>query len=245
MAGYGQFCPVAQALEVVGERWTLLIVRELLCADYRFSEILNGLPLMSRSLLAQRLRALEEVGLVGRKARPDGGGHVYCLTSAGRELGPIVLGLGTWGQRWVRRHPENEDLDPILLMWDMRRNLALDRLPPGVTVVMFWFRDLPSKRSRYWLKIEQPEVELCLTNPGLDVALAVETTLPTMVGVWMGNRDLGEAIRSGRIELKGPPALTRAFPSWLLLSSFAKVERVPLRASLTTSSRKVPRALAR
>jgi DNA-binding HxlR family transcriptional regulator len=244
MAGYGQFCPVAQALEVIGERWTLLIVRELLCGDYRFSEILNGLPLMSRSLLSQRLKALEEAGMIEREVR--GAGHVYRLTAAGRELEPIVMGLGSWGQRWVRRHPENEDLDPVLLMWDMRRNLALDRLPAGATVVMFWFRDLPARRSRYWLKIQRPEVELCLTNPGLNVAVTVETTLSAMVGVWMGDRDLGEAIRSGAIALKGTPALTRAFPSWLLLSGFAKIARAPLvPPSAGASSRRPLRALAR
>ena len=222
MSGYGQFCPVAQALEVVGERWTLLVVRELLCGNYRFGEILHGVPLMSRSLLAQRLRVLEDAGLGQRRERAAGNGHEYHLTEAGRELRPIVFGLGTWGQRWVR-HNNKESLDPVLLMWDLRRNLDPACLPRRTTVVMFWFRDVPGKKSRYWLKVERPEIELCLTNPGLEVELTVETTLRTMADVWMGDRDATDAVRDGAIELKGPPSLTKSFPRWLLLSPFAKV----------------------
>jgi DNA-binding HxlR family transcriptional regulator len=222
MPGYGQFCPVAQALDLVGERWTLLIVRELLCDNYRFNELLNGLPLISRSLLAQRLKRLEEAALVERSERPKGGVE-YRLTEAGRELEPIVIGLGTWARRWIRHRLSPDDLDPILMMWDLRRRLDTERLPAEPTVIHFWFRDLAPKVSRYWLCVERPEVELCLTNPGFDVALTVETKLRTMVEVWLGDRDPSEAIRAGNIELKGQPKLTRAFPSWLLLSSFAQV----------------------
>jgi DNA-binding HxlR family transcriptional regulator len=223
MSTYGQFCPVAQALEVVGERWTLLIIRELLCDHYRFSELLHGVPLMSRSLLAQRLRSLEAAGLVERKQRGSSNAFEYHLTAAGRELEPIVMGLGTWGQRWIRHDQrDKKDLDPVLLMWDLRRNLDVSRLPERETVVMFWFRDQPSKRSRYWLRIERPEIDLCLTNPGFPVELTVETKLRTMVEVWMGDRDAAAAVREGAIELKGTTALARSFPRWLLLSPFAR-----------------------
>ena len=221
MSGYGQFCPVAQALELVGERWTLLIIRELLCDNYRFSELMNGVPLISRSLLSQRLKTLEVAGLLERHARGSGASFEYALTQAGRELAPVVFGLGTWGKRWVRRKLSSEELDPVLLMWDLRRRLDVERLPEARTVVLFWFRDLAAKRSRYWLRVERPELELCLTNPGFEVALTVETTLRTMVQVWMGERDAQEAVSSGAIELKGPPRLRREFPSWLLLSPFA------------------------
>jgi len=224
MGVYGQFCPIAQALEIVGERWTLLIVRELLCGNYRFGEILHGVPLISRSLLSQRLKSLEDASLIERRERAGGNGHEYVLTPAGEELRPIVFGLGNWGQRWVRRNPKDK-LDPVLLMWDLRRNLDPRRLPERPIVVMFWFRDLAGKRSRYWLKVERPNIELCLTDPRLDVELTVETTLRTMVGVWMGDRDVRDPIASGEIVLKGAPELTRAFPSWLLLSAFAKIER--------------------
>lgn len=223
MAGYGQFCPVAQALEIVGERWTLLVIRELLCGNYRFNEILNGVPLMSRSLLAQRLKTLEEAGLIERQLRPDSKTHVYQLTPAGRELEPIIMGLGTWGQRWARRPYRDDELDPVLLMWDMHRNLDLNRVPDRAVLVMFWFRDLDSKRSRYWLRIGKPDVELCLTHPGFDVDLRIETTLRTMVEVWMGHRELKGALDSGAIRLEGPPHFTREFPSWLLLNDFARI----------------------
>jgi DNA-binding HxlR family transcriptional regulator len=227
MPGYGQFCPVAQALDLVGERWTLLIVRELLCDNYRFNELLNGLPLISRSLLSQRLKRLEDAALVERHERQDRDkrGVEYRLTRAGRELEPIVMGLGNWARRWVRHPLSMDDLDPVLMMWDLRRRLDAERLPAEPTVIKFWFRDLTPKISRYWLCIDRPEVELCLTNPGLDVALTVETKLRTMVEVWLGDRDVNEAVRAGAIELTGQPKLTRVFPSWLLLSSFAEVPR--------------------
>jgi len=223
MTQYGQFCPVAQALEVVGERWTLLIVRELLCGNYRFNEMLNGVPLMSRSLLSQRLKTLEEAGLVERHARDNGRAQAYRLTEAGRELEPIVMGLGSWGQRWARRKFEKQDLDPVLFMWDLRRNLDREQLPRSSTCVMFWFRDVAATRSRYWLRIEADDVELCLTNPGFEVELTVETTIRTMVDVWLGDRKLDSAIRDGEINLKGPPKLVRGFPRWLKLSPFAQV----------------------
>jgi DNA-binding HxlR family transcriptional regulator len=218
---------VAQALHVVGERWSLLIVRELLCGNYRFSEIMLGLPLIPRSVLAQRLKSLEEAGLIQRSVR-EGAGRVpvYQLTDAGRELEPVVMGLGVWGQRWARRTTEKADLDPVLMMWDMRRGLDVERLPEQPTTVAFWYRDVPAKRSRYWLRIDRPEIELCLTNPGTPVDLKVETTIRIMVDVWMGYRDLKEALRSKAIELEGPSQLTRAFPTWLLLNPLAKVPAI-------------------
>lgn len=224
MTKYGQFCPVAQALEIVGERWTLLVIRELLCGNYRFGEILNGVPLISRSVLAQRLKALEDAGLITR--HQSGGRHntTYQLTQAGRELEPVVVGLGHWGQRWSNRDYDAEDLDPVLMMWDLRRRLVVERMPEREFVVMFWYRDVASKKSRYWLRINRPEVDLCLTNPGLPVELNVETTIRTMVDVWMGNRDLREALRNGALKVEGAPGLVRAFPSWLLLNAFSPVE---------------------
>ena len=235
MSTYGQFCPVAQALDLVGERWTLLVVRELLCGNYRFNEILHGVPLMSRSLLSQRLKTLEEAGLVERHERTAGSGFAYRLTPAGRELEPVVSGLGIWGTRWVRHKLGVEHLDPVLFMWDLRRRLDVERLPRVPTVVMFWFRDMQAKRSLFWLRLARPEIEICLTNPGLEVVLTVETTLRAMVDVWLGDRKVDEAMKSKAIELKGAPSLTRAFPKWLLLSDFATVERPALHRRATAS----------
>jgi len=226
MISYGQFCPVAQALEIIGERWTLLVIRELLCGNYRFNQILNGVPLMSRSLLAQRLRSLEEAGLVERRERGEGRtGTEYCLTPAARELEPIVMGLGVWGTRWARRDMTPEERDPVLLMWDLHRNLHIDRLPAKQTVVAFWLRDVEAKRSRYWLRIQKPEVELCLTNQGFEENLRVETTARAMIDVWMGHRELAQAIRSKAIDIQGAPGLVRDFPKWLKLNVFAGVPR--------------------
>lgn len=231
MTSYGQFCPVAQALEIVGERWTLLIIRELLTGNYRFGELLHGVPLISRSLLAQRLRNLEEAGLIERHERGEGNTAVeYRLTEAARELEPVVMGLGVWGQRWARRELRTAELDPVLLMWDMRRGLHVEHLPKEETVVRFWLRDVPAKRSRYWLRMKRPEVELCLTSQGLTEDLRVDTTVRTLVDVWTGNRPLERALREKAIELDGPPELVRAFPKWLKLSPFAGVPRPPMGA---------------
>lgn len=225
MLRYGQFCPVAQALEVLGERWTLLIIRELLCGDYRFNELLNGVPMMSRSLLSQRLKTLEDAGLVARRTRPGSNTHEYFLTPAARELESVIDGLGRWGKRWATPEQREQELDPVLFMWDLRRRLDLARIPERSTMVMFWFRDLPIKQSRYWLRLERPDVELCMTNPGLEVQLTVESTLRTMVDVWLGDRDVQQALASGAVALSGTPELARSFPSWLLLSGFASVPR--------------------
>jgi DNA-binding HxlR family transcriptional regulator len=130
MSGYGQFCPVATASEVLAERWTPLVVRELLCGSHRFNELQRGVPLMSRSLLAKRLRELERAGVIERRRSADGRGHNYHLTEAGEELRPIIMGLGAWGQRWARSELSRADLDPRLLMWDMQRNIETEACRP-------------------------------------------------------------------------------------------------------------------
>ncbi|MGD8862135.1 MAG: helix-turn-helix domain-containing protein [Myxococcales bacterium] len=219
MAGYGQFCSVAMALDVVGERWTLLIVRELISGSHRFADVLRGVPRMSRTLLSRRLRSLRDAGLVER--REVDGGHEYHLTEAGRALEPVVMSLGIWGQRFAHDHLAEEHLDPELLMWDLQRRLDVSALPARPTVVQFWFRDAPTKRSRFWLRLERPAVELCVNNPGLHVDLKVETCCRTMVEVWTCRRDLQAALRCGEVELDGPRELREAFPRWLLLNVFA------------------------
>lgn len=219
MRGFGQFCPVALALEVVGERWTLLIIRELMSGSHRFSDIQRGVPLMSKSVLSQRLRALVDAGVLERR------GSEYHLTEAGEELGPIVMACGQWGIRWAYRKMKNADVDVGLLMWDMRRRIdALEMREPAV-MVQFEFRGAPRGKGRYWLHIEDGQVDLCLTNPGRAVDLKVATTPQTMAEVWMGEQPIEHAIRSGALRLEGPPALVRAFPGWLQRSVFASVER--------------------
>lgn len=225
MRGYGQFCPVAQALEVIGERWTLLIVRELLSGSSRFGELTRGVPLMSRSMLTQRLKTLEDTGILERRSRGDAKGHTYHLTQAGEELRPIVERCGVWGQRWARRKLSADKLDAGLLMWDIRRSLSLENLPKTLTLVEFQLRGAGTGQKRYWLRVGPPGIDLCLTHPGGEVDLTVRANLKVFTEVWLGDTEFRVAVRSGGITFEGPPQLQRAFPSWLKLSLFSDVER--------------------
>lgn len=224
MQAYGQFCPIAQALEVIGERWTLLVVRELLSGSRRFSEIQRGVPLMSPTLLSQRLTRLERAGIVERRPS-DGSWHQYQLTAAGEELRPVVEGLGVWGQRWVRNDVRADHLDPMLLMWDVRRGIELDAVPDRRVVVRFHFEGIARGQPTWWLILGGGEVDLCLTDPGFPVDVSVDADLRSMIMVWMGDVAFAAAVRSGALRLDGPRALVRAFPGWLKLNPLAGVER--------------------
>jgi DNA-binding HxlR family transcriptional regulator len=228
MKGYGQFCPVAKACEIVAERWTPLVLRELLCGSVRFNELQRGVPLMSRTLLAQRLRELEDAGVVTSTPRARGRGREYRLTSAGQELRPLIDALGRWGQRWATRGLHPDDLDAELLAWDLHRRLNVDRLPLRRVVVRFDLRGVPRGqpgRKTWWLVLKRPDVDLCLKDPGYEVDLTVGADLAALTRVWLGAEGLNDALRTGRIELDGPRDLVRAFPGWLGLSAFARVER--------------------
>lgn len=219
MKGYGQFCPIAQALEILAERWTLLIVRELLCGSRRFSEIQRGVPLMSRTLLSQRLKTLQDAGIVLRYEQSSG--PCYQLTEAGQALRDIVTRIGVWGKRYAERGISDEQLDPKLLMWDLQRRLDRKALPEHRTVVLFRFSDAAVGERRFWLHADRNNVDVCLTASGFEVDLAVDTDVRTLTEVWMGYRSLPAAIRNRSIRLEGPAALKRAFPGWLLLNPFA------------------------
>ncbi len=226
MSGYGQFCPVAKATEVIAERWTPLVIRELLCGSHRFNDLQRGMPLISRSLLAKRLRDLEAAGVVERRRGIDGRGSEYHLTPAGEELRPIIMALGTWGQRWVRDEVSRDDLDPRLLMWDMQRSIEIDALPDHRVVVRFRFTDVIGNLPRVtWLILDRDEVDVCYRDPGFEVDLVVSGRLRVLIGVWMGDRSMASAIRAGELQVEGPQALVRGFPTWLRRSAFADVER--------------------
>ncbi len=227
MKGYGQFCPVAKAAEVVAERWTPLVLRELLCGGRRFNDIHRGVPLMSRTLLAGRLEQLEDAGIVRSVARQRGRGREYHLTAAGEELRPLIECLGEWGQRWARAQIGRGDLDSGLLMWDIHRRVNLNALPPQRVVARFDFRGVPATSPRtWWLVLDRREVDLCLKDPGFPVDIVVNADLRTLTRVWMGDVRLAQALRAELIHLDGPRALVRAFPTWLALSEFAAVSRV-------------------
>jgi DNA-binding HxlR family transcriptional regulator len=227
--GYGQFCPVAKAVEVLAERWTLLVVRELLGGARRFNDIHRGVPLMSPSLLTQRLRTLERAGLLERRAG-NGRGVGYHLTEAGEELRPVVALLGMWGQRWVRSHYTAGEFDAGLLLWDVRRFVAPRGLGDGRVVVNFRFRDGPAGQRAFWLVLDADDADLCLVDPGHEVDLEVDTDMATLTRVWMGDLPAGDALAAGALALHGPRALVRRFPEWFTgnpLSSIPPARRPP------------------
>ena len=223
MKGYGQYCPVAKASEIVGERWTPLVLRELLCGSRHFNDLRRGVPLMSPSLLSQRLKALEKAGIVVRA--DDDVRTSYTLTPAGLELRPLIEALGTWGQRWARAQLEDGDLDAGLLMWDVKRRVDCSRLPERRTVIEFAFSDVPEREARYWLVGNRAEAELCVKEPGYEVDLYVLSDLRTLTRVWMGDLGVGEAVRTGGLELLGDRSLQHAFGDWFTLSPFARIDR--------------------
>lgn len=201
--GYGQFCPLAMAAEVFAERWTPLVLRELLYGHTRFNELKRGVPLMSPSLLSQRLKQLQFAGLVEKTRAPDGGPE-YRLTEAGRQLRPVVEGLAAWGLRWLQHQTPARNLDVSLLMWDMRRNLRRDVVTGDRrAVVEFVFAGVPSPKRIWWLVFDEGDVDLCIKRPGFDIDLRVNTDVKTMTDVWMGQRKLTEAIDSGALVLEG------------------------------------------
>jgi DNA-binding HxlR family transcriptional regulator len=225
MPNYGQFCPIAQAAEVLTERWTPLVLRELaLTGSRRFNDIQRGVPLMSPSLLTKRLRQLEQAGIVERRQRLGGKGSEYYLTQAGQELGPVLAQIGVWSERWLRRPIFEETPDTGLLMWWVRGTVVVDELPPRRTVIHFRFSGAPAKLRNFWLVF--PEADLCLTDPGFGVDLTVRSDAKVLTAVWVGDRALTSALRSGAIELEGPKQLVQSFPKWFGLHPlFANVER--------------------
>ncbi len=225
-SGYQQFCPVAMAAEILCTRWTMLVVREMVAGSTRFNDLRRGVPKMSRTLLSQRLKELEEAGIVDRRPVPGGQGiHDYRLTPAGRDLLPVVEAFGSWGQKWVESRLTLKNLDPSLLMWDMHRNLDPSPLPSRRTVVEFLFPEMAPAERDWWLLV-QPDglVDLCSVDPGFDVDLYVSTDLRTMTAIWMGLTTVNA--ERERIEFQGNREIAASMQQWLGLSPFAKKERL-------------------
>lgn len=222
MAGYGQHCPVAKAMELLDERWTVLVVRELLMGSQRFNELKRGVPRMSPTLLSRRLRQLVASGVVVRT--PDGR---YLPTAAGTELLPVVEALGVWGARWVGELGD-PDLDPQLLLWDVHRRVDLTALPPGRTVLQFTFPDVEAARRRWWLVMTRDGTDVCDTDPGYEVSAVLEGSLREVVRLWRGDTTWASARRSGAVRVLGAGSHVDAVPLWLLRGVFAGVPRPPL-----------------
>jgi DNA-binding HxlR family transcriptional regulator len=232
MTGYGQFCPMALAAEIIGERWTLLILRELILGSSRFNDIHRGVPRISPTLLTQRLRALEAAGIVERRAA---GG--YGVTEAGAELWPAIETLAVWGKTWLPATLSQNEADPDLIMWDLHRRMDLDRLPPERTTIHFVFTDQPKTKRDRWILCSREGAEFCITDPGFDPDLFVTTDSRTITWVWYGDIPLKAALDEGLILLDGPARLCAAFPSWLRLNLLALVpRRHPLRGGQSAAA---------
>jgi len=232
MTNYGQFCPVALGAEIFAERWTPLILRELLLGPRCFSDIHRGVPRISRNLLTQRLESLRRSGIIEQCQAEGERRHLYRLTVAGRELGPVIDALGIWGYNWASKDLEDEHLDPDFLMWVLRRMVRVDALPDERVVIMFRFRRHGDRL--FWLVLQRPEVDLCLHDPGYEVNLEVEATVDALARVCLGKLDLLQALKSGEIEARGAPRHRSALSSWLGVTRFAAMARKP--ANLTQSA---------
>ncbi len=229
---YGQFCPVAMAAEVFCTRWTALVLREVLCGSTRFNDIRRGVPRMSPTLLSKRLKELKKAGIIYTRPTKQSGGVDYVLTEAGEELRPLVMSLGNWGQRWVESKLSLNNLDPSLLMWDMRRHLDPDPLPEARCTIHFEYPELEGPRRHWWLVVDKGLVDLCLVDPGHEIDLSVTGSLRVMTAIWMGLSTVDKEVDSGALDITGDPAIARSMQKWLGLSPFAaEKSRVDARAA--------------
>ncbi len=231
MSKYGQYCPIAQALEVVGDRWTLLIIRDMLTGTQHFNDLERGLPGISRGLLSQRLRQLQQAGIIDKQVNMVGRQRstAYHLTEAGLELHAVINALLAWGVKWSFGDPSPETLDPLLLLWWMHDRINRDELPEQRVVVQFGFYG--AKTVTYWLLLSRADVTLCLTHPGFDIDVLVTADLATLFKVWLGRLDYEEAIDDRSMRVEGIPRLIRAFPRWFAWSPAAPAVRAARRAS--------------
>jgi len=222
MSGYGQFCPIAKASEILGERWTHLIIRELGAGGEAFNDLRRGMPLISPALLSSRLKSLEAAGVVARTDTEKG--IRYTLTEAGLELKPIILQMGIWGHRWARSKLSPDDLDPSMLMWDIHRTMNAEYFGKKRTALYFEFIDYTAKFRRWWLVVYDGDVDVCMKDPGHDIDLEILTDVRTLTGVWMGDIGLGQALRDGRIRLTGSTRLKRDISTWLGKNYFSDIK---------------------
>ena len=211
---YGQFCPIAKATEILGEKWTLLILRELLMGGTHFGELQKGLPLISPALLSKRLKSLEESGLLYRRRIPNQRGYEYLVTESARELQPILFAIGNWGMRWARTQLSDSDYDAGMLMLYLQRSIRPENLPGEATTIRIRFEDLEDAPD-WWLLVRGSEVEVCNVDPCVDIDVYLTTTVRSMTEVWMQDRSYLNAIRSGDLKVTGPQVLTRNISSWL------------------------------
>lgn len=222
--GYGQYCPLSLAAELLGQRWMILVISRLIDGCTTFNEIHRGVPRISPSLLSKRLGELEDAGLLVREKLAGTNGYRYLLTEAGAALEDIIMQMAIWGQHWAR-DMHLEDLDPAFLAWSMLTRINTGAMPAGRTVMEFEFGDIKEGFHRFWLINTDGVVDMCLKHPGFETDLLISTELRRFVEAWRGFRDLREEIYTGHIKLEGPAAMKRQFPDWLLLSALAPYPR--------------------
>jgi DNA-binding HxlR family transcriptional regulator len=228
---YGQFCPIAKATEILGERWSVLIIRELLMGGRRFSELQRGLGNISPALLTARLKSFEAEGLIVRRRTSGQRGYEYLPTPACEALKPVIISVGEWGLCWARDRLTQDDFDIEFLMYYLERSVDPQQLPGDRTVIQFKFRDL-TEQTDWWLLIDGDEVDVCITPPGRDVDVYFTTTVRTMHDVWMGDRSYRDAMTAGDLVVEGETALTKRISTWLRPSVFVDSKRAPVPAKL-------------
>jgi DNA-binding HxlR family transcriptional regulator len=219
---YGQFCPIAKASEIIGEKWTLLIIREALMGSTRYSEFQRGLSLISPTMLTRRLESLVSQGLLMKKKIPAHRGYEYFPTKSCKELLPIVRSLGEWGMRWARSNLTDKDYDVELLMLYLQRSIVPEGLPGKESVIRFRFTDI-KEFSEWWLVVTGDKVDICVKDPGKDVDVYFTSTVKTMVEIWMGDTNYRRAKADGALKIVGHRALTRNVTAWMNLSVFANL----------------------
>lgn len=225
---YGQFCPLAMAAEFLCKRWMMLVLRELLLGSVSFNDIARGVPRMSRTLLSQRLRELEERGLVTKRTKSNNRETKYTLTPAGESLGKVVFGMAEWSQEWFHIEPSLDNIDPDHLLWSIRRGAQPHPDLPDPFIVHIILSDQPESHQNAWLIYEEGEVELCIIDNDFKVDVQIEASARTLTKIWMGWSTLSEATRSGEITLRGSDKYIRITEKWFGQSRLANIEKQEL-----------------
>lgn len=227
--GYGQFCPISVAAEVVAERWTPLVLRGMFCGARRFNEIQASVPRMSSALLSRRLKELEYAQVIERKPASSGRGFEYALTEAGQELFPTLDAMGTWAQKWLRREiVKDKNHDPDVFFWELRQSLlGIVESMTGRKTLEFQLHGAPAARRFYWLVLEPDGVDVCTKDPGFEVDLWVSANMRTFVEIWLGHLNIRKALDDDSLTLDGERAEIEAFCGWFPRSHFATVGELP------------------
>lgn len=219
---YGQFCPIAKATEIIGEKWTILIIRELLMGGTRFNELQRGLSLISPTLLSKRLESLANHGLVQKKKIKGQRGFEYFPTTSCKELMPIILNIGEWGMAWAKSNLTEKDYDVELLMLYLKRSIVKDNIPGNHTVIKFNFTDV-DVYPEWWIVVSENEIDLCVNDPGHEVDIYFTTKVKTMADVWTGQQSYKQSIRNKEMTIIGDSYLSGSVTRWLSNAIFSDI----------------------